>query len=133
MPQWKTRDATRLHSQLDDAEVSRRSKIAGHEPVVMNADDARSRNITDGDIVRVFNERGACLAGAVTTPDLLAGLVHLATGAWYRAAEPSTAASLELSGNYNVLTRDEGTSALGQGPSAQSVLVEIELYRAARD
>jgi biotin/methionine sulfoxide reductase len=31
-------------------------------------------------------------------------------------------------GNPNVLTRDEGTSRLGQGPVAQSCLVEIERW-----
>jgi biotin/methionine sulfoxide reductase len=31
-------------------------------------------------------------------------------------------------GNPNVLTRDVGTSALGQGPVAQSCLVEIEAW-----
>jgi len=122
--------STRLHSQLDDAQVSRLSKIAGHEPILMNAGDARARKICDGDVVRVFNGRGACLAGAVTTPDLLPGVAHLATGAWYMAEEAGAPGALELNGNPNVLTRDEGTSALGQGPSAQSLLVEVELYRA---
>ena len=36
--------------------------------------------------------------------------------------------SLDKHGNPNVLTRDKGTSSLGQGPTAHSLLVEIEKY-----
>jgi biotin/methionine sulfoxide reductase len=57
--------ATRLHSQYDHGAVSQDSKVQGREPIVLNVDDARDRGIEDGDVVRVFNERGACLAGAV--------------------------------------------------------------------
>jgi biotin/methionine sulfoxide reductase len=38
------------------------------------------------------------------------------------------AASLDKHGNPNVLTLDKGTSRLGQGPIAQTALVEIEKY-----
>jgi len=34
-------------------------------------------------------------------------------------------------GNPNVLTRDRGTSRLGQGPSCATTLVEIERYAGA--
>jgi len=50
----------------------------------------------------------------------------MATGAWYSAGPDA----LELSGNPNVLSFDAGTSRLAQGPSALSVLVEIERYGA---
>ena len=36
--------------------------------------------------------------------------------------------TLDKHGNPNVLTLDKGTSQLGQGPNAQSALVEIERY-----
>ena len=45
--------------------------------------DAAARGIADGDIVRLFNHRGACLAGAVLTDAVRPGVVQLATGAWY--------------------------------------------------
>ena len=60
--------ATRLHSQMDPAPVSRGDKVAGREPMRINPADAERRGIGDGDVVRVFNARGACLAGAVSTP-----------------------------------------------------------------
>jgi biotin/methionine sulfoxide reductase len=56
------------------------------------------------------------------TPDILAGVVALPTGAWFGAA----GGNMDPNGNPNVLTRDVGTSRLGQGTSAHSALVEVE-------
>ena len=75
--------ATRLHSQLDFGAYSQSRKIAGREPVRLNPADAARRGIADGDIVRLFNDRGACLAGAIVSDDVMAGVVQLSTGAWY--------------------------------------------------
>jgi biotin/methionine sulfoxide reductase len=120
--------ATRLHGQLDPVGPSRASKIQGREPIAIGPADAAARGIADGDIVRVFNDRGACLAGARITEGLLPGVVLLATGAWFDPEIPGEPGSLCVHGNPNVLTRDEGTSRLGQGPVAQSCLVEIERF-----
>ncbi|MDX1540888.1 MAG: molybdopterin-dependent oxidoreductase, partial [Geminicoccaceae bacterium] len=56
---------TKLHSQYDHGPLSRAAKVRGREPVLIHPDDAQARGIADGDLVRVFNERGACLGGAV--------------------------------------------------------------------
>jgi biotin/methionine sulfoxide reductase len=116
---------TRLHGQLDNGAVSGESKIAGREPIAMHPDDAAARGIADGDVVRVFNARGALLAGAVVTDKVRPGVVQLATGAWYDPETPGAVGALDRHGNPNVLTLDRGTSRLGQGPSAQSALVEV--------
>ncbi|MCC7347805.1 MAG: molybdopterin-dependent oxidoreductase, partial [Variibacter sp.] len=116
---------TRLHGQLDNGTVSGRSKIGGREPVWIHPADAAARGIVDGDIVRVFNERGAALAGALVTEAVRPGVVQLATGAWYDPETSGTIGALDRHGNANVLTQDVGTSKLGQGPSAQSALVEV--------
>jgi biotin/methionine sulfoxide reductase len=118
----------RLHSQFDNGSHSRDGKVAGREPIVINPADASARGIVDGDVVRVHNDRGACLAGAVVSNEIMPGVVRLATGAWYDPVEPG---GLDLHGNPNVLTPDRGTSSLAQGPSAHSCLVEIE--RASND
>ncbi|PRC43130.1 molybdopterin oxidoreductase, partial [Mycobacterium sp. ITM-2017-0098] len=57
--------ASRLHSQLDGGAASMQSKVAGREPIRMHPDDAARRGLADADVVRVFNDRGACLAGVV--------------------------------------------------------------------
>ena len=62
--------ATRLHSQLDFGGHSAASKHRGREVARMHPDDAAARGIADGDIIRLFNARGACLAGVRVTDDI---------------------------------------------------------------
>ena len=69
---------------------------------------------------------GACIAGAVLTDALMAGVVQLSAGAWYDPAEPGTPGSLDPHGNPNVLTLDKGSSRLAQATVANTALVEVE-------
>ena len=78
-------------------------------------------------MVRVHNSRGACLAGAIVSDTISAGVVSLSCGAWYDPADDGEQA-LCLHGNANVLTRDQGTSKLAQGPSSATALVEVERW-----
>jgi biotin/methionine sulfoxide reductase len=120
--------ASRLHSQLDGGATSRRSKVAGREPIRMHPDDAAERGLAAGDVVRVFNDRGACLAGVVLDDRVRTRVVQLATGAWFDPADPSDPDSLCVHGNPNVLTEDVGTSSLAQGCTGAHVLVEVQKY-----
>ena len=43
----------------------------------------------DGDVVRVHNARGSCLAGAIVSDAVSAGVVKLSCGAWYDPADAS--------------------------------------------
>lgn len=119
---------TRLHSQYDHGVTSQKSKINGREPVRIHSQDAAKRGISDGDVVRIFNDRGACLAGVKLSDDLRPGVIQLATGAWYDPSNAADPNSLEIHGNPNVLTRDKGTSKLAQAPSVNSCLVDVEVY-----
>ena len=65
---------TRLHSQYDHGITSRNAKIKDRAPARMNPLDAAKRNITHGDVIRLFNERGACLAGVVITEHIAQAL-----------------------------------------------------------
>ena len=81
------------------------------------------------DVVRVFNTRGACLAGVALDSQMREDTVSLPTGAWFK---PCPITGIELNGNPNVLTRDKGTSQLAQGPSAHTCLVQVERYQPSR-
>ena len=109
----------KLHSQLESALADREG--ARPETLVMHPDDAAARGIATGDLVRVFNTRGAAQARARVSDEIRAGVVALPTGAWY--GDPGN--GIDPHGNPNVLTRDVGTSRLGQGCSAQSALVDV--------
>jgi biotin/methionine sulfoxide reductase len=117
---------TRLHGQLDVGRVAAANRVAGREPILMHPRDAGARGLKDGEVVRVFNDRGAIAAGLRVTDELRPGVVAMATGAWWNPARPGATDAPCLHGNANVLTQDVGTSRLGQGSAAQSCLVEIE-------
>lgn len=123
--------STKLHSQYDHGIVSLENKIGGREPILLHPDDAAARGIAAGDIVRVHNARGACLAGARLEAGLLRGVAIMATGAWYDPLDPAEPGTLDKHGNPNVLTRDAGTSRLTQGCSAHTALVEVEKHAGA--
>ncbi|WP_196943184.1 molybdopterin-dependent oxidoreductase [Streptomyces sclerotialus] len=120
--------AHRLHSQYDHGTHSRSAKVRDREALTVNRQDAAARGIADGDVVRVYNDRGACLAGAVLSDDIRPGVLALPTGAWYDPAGTRADGSLDKHGNPNVLTRDIGTSRLAQGPTSGTTLVDIERY-----
>ena len=82
-PLWliSNQPATRLHSQLDFGAYSQASKRQGREVCTRHPDGAAARGIRDGDIVRLFNDRGACLASVALSDALRPDVVQLPTGA----------------------------------------------------
>ncbi|WP_434360376.1 trimethylamine-N-oxide reductase TorA [Parasalinivibrio latis] len=119
----------RLHSQLCSSTVYRATwSVADREPCYISKADADARGIKSGDIVRVFNERGQVLAGAVVTEDYSAGVCRLHEGAWYSPLEGGKPGTICTFGDPNVLTMDKGTSKLAQATSAHTALVEIEKF-----
>ena len=113
----------KLHSQLESAIADVPSERPA--PLKINPLDAASRSINENDLVCVFNSRGACLSRAQISDEVRQGVVSLPTGAWFDPDENG----LDRQGNPNILTKDQGTSQLGQGCSAHTTLVQVELYR----
>ncbi len=89
---------------------------------MINLKDATARNIQDGDVVRVFNQRGACLGGATLSELKRPDVIQISTGAWF---DPDTERGFCRGGNPKVLKLDKGTFRLAQGPIAHSCLVTI--------
>ena len=118
---------TRLHSQYDFGKTSRDAKIDGREAIRIHPRDAEARGIADGDIVRVFNDRGATLAGAVVTDRVRPGVVVLPTGAWYDPADPPGRQSGRAWQSERAHA-GRGHVHAAQGTSAHSCLVEVERY-----
>ena len=118
----------RLHSQMCESDEYRATyTVQGREPVFLSPADARQRGISDGDLVRVFNDRGQLLAGAVVSDHFPTGVIRIQEGAWYGPTDASIGA-LDTYGDPNTLTLDVGTSRLAQAPSANTCLVEIEVF-----
>ncbi|MFE2745736.1 molybdopterin-dependent oxidoreductase [Streptomyces scopuliridis] len=122
--------ATRLHSQFDVGALSMAAKVEGREAVELHPDDAAARAVRDGDLVRIFNDRGAVLAGAVLTEGVRPGVLRLPTGAWFDPVpqQDPNQPPLCAHGNPNTLTADIPTSRLTQGCTGQHALVQAEKY-----
>lgn len=112
----------RLHSQLETGPASLADKRHGREQLRLNPADAADRAIADGQTVRLWNRRGACLATARLCPATAPGVAILPTGAWLTPLGDGT----EAAGNPNVLTLDIGSSRFGQGCAAHTCLVRVE-------
>jgi biotin/methionine sulfoxide reductase len=110
----------KLHSQLQAAVEDTND----YAVLVMNPKDADARGISRGDLIKIWNSRGCCLATLELQETILPGVVSMATGAWFSPGEDG----LDISGNPNVLTADTGTSDLGQGSAAHNIEVQIEIY-----
>ena len=120
--------ADKLHSQLDHSPHAKATKVKGRQPVTLHPEDAAARGIAEGDLLRVFNDRGACLASARLSDRIRRGVVRLSTGAWFDPEDSGSNVPLEKHGNPNALTLDIGSSKLSQGCIAQTCLVEIERF-----
>jgi biotin/methionine sulfoxide reductase len=118
---------TRLHSQLDNGDEAKGSKIQRREPCTLHPETAKDLGVESGDVVRIYNRRGACLAGVTLSSGIHPGCVSLATGAWF---DPQHVAGgvLEVHGNPNVLTIDKGTSTLAQASIGHTCLVHVEKW-----
>ncbi|ACA87790.1 trimethylamine-N-oxide reductase TorA [Shewanella woodyi] len=127
----------RLHSQMcESAEFRETYAVKGREPVYMSPADAKQRGIKSGDIVRVFNDRGQLLAGAVVSNNYPQGVIRIQEGAWYGpvGADGSKEGGAKVGalcsyGDPNTLTMDIGTSKLAQACSAYTCLVDFEKYK----
>jgi len=100
-------------------------------PVRINPQDAAERGIHDGDIVKVFNARGAVLCSAHVTERMRPGSVHsYEAGAKYDPIEPGKAGSIDKGGCINLLTSARMVSKNAPGEANNSCLVEISKWEA---
>ncbi len=110
---------TRAHSSFDN-----NPWLKDLEPqrLWLNTDDARSRGIEDGQMVRVFNDRGETLIPAKVTQRIMPGVVSLGQGAWYQPDEKGR----DRAGSANVLTQDRYSP--GGAFPFNTNLVEVERF-----
>lgn len=120
--------SNRLHSQLNNTSLRKKYAVANREPIWINTKDAKAKGIKSGDIVRVFNERGQILTGAIVTDGLKEGIVRVQEGAWYDPMKKGKIGTLCKNGSANLLTMDIPTSELADGNSSNTALVNIEKY-----
>jgi trimethylamine-N-oxide reductase (cytochrome c) len=119
---------SRLHSQLNGTVLREGYAVAGREPCMINPVDAEARGIVDGDVVRVFNDRGQILAGAVVTDAVRPSVVVVNEGGWYDPVDGGQVGALDAYGDVNTLTPDIATSKLANGNSGHTCLADVEKF-----
>jgi anaerobic selenocysteine-containing dehydrogenase len=130
-PRW------RVHAELDDVSWLREiptCKVKGwdnylYEPVWINPVDALSRQIDNGDIVKVFNERGAVLGGAYLTERIMPGVISQDHGARY---DPIVPGELDRGGSNNTICPYNGPSKNAAGEVTSGFLVQLEKVTVAQ-
>jgi trimethylamine-N-oxide reductase (cytochrome c) len=120
----------RVHAQCDDITWTREAptcKVMGsdgykYEPCWLHPSEAEKRGIQNGDIIKVFNERGIVLAGAYVTERLRPGVAYVDHGARH---DPIKTGEIERGGAINTITPEEITSENCVGQIGGGYLVEV--------
>jgi molybdopterin guanine dinucleotide-containing S/N-oxide reductase-like protein len=98
-------------------------------PVRIHPTDAMARGIKDGDIVKIFNDRGTVLCIVEVTERIKPGVAHSYYGSGkYDPLEPGNPASIDKGGCVSILTPYRVLSRNAPGMAPNSCLVEIETW-----
>lgn len=124
-PRW------RCHANLDDVSWLREiptCKVVGpdgyqYEPVWINPKDAAMLGITDGDVVKVYNDRGWVLGGAIVTERITPGVLYQDHGA---RLDPIEVGVSDRAGSNNLICPTMTTSKYVAGEVTSGFLVGIE-------
>ncbi len=128
-PRW------RQHVQHDDVPWLREiptCKIKGYdgymyEALWINPKDAAERGIEQGDIVKIFNERGIVLGGAYVTERITSGAVYQDHG----ARVDLIADGIDRGGSNNLISPERGQSPNAWGQCTSGFLVEVKKLEAS--
>jgi molybdopterin guanine dinucleotide-containing S/N-oxide reductase-like protein len=117
------------HSQYVDVPWTRevRPYIIGfdgyaYSPIWINPVDADARGIKDGDIVRVYNERGSVLAGAMVTEKVMPQAIRFDKA----GGDDQISPDINRGGNPNSINVTPPMHKHGYGLACQYYLAEVE-------
>jgi trimethylamine-N-oxide reductase (cytochrome c) len=92
----------------------------------INPIDANARGITEGNVVKISNERGEILAGAHVTERARPGMVRCTFGAPYRPAQPPGTPFMDTMGVASLISPNNPTSKYATGLANGWFLVQVE-------
>jgi len=124
-PRW------RVHAQLDDIPWLREiptCKVTGpdgyqYEPVWINPKDAAKLGVGDGDVVKIYNDRGWVLGGVYVTERIMPGVVYQDHGA---RLDPIVLGESDRGGANNLICPSATTSSNCPGEVTSGYLVAVE-------
>jgi len=124
----------RTHAQNDDITWTREiptCKVKGYdgymyEPVWIHPTDAARRGIRSGDIVKLYNERGTVLGGAIVWERIMPGVVSQDHGARTDMIATGPDEYIDRGGANNLISPENGISQNCWGMATSGYLVEVE-------
>ena len=124
-PRW------RVHANLDDVTWLREietCKVKGpdgylYEPVWINPVDARDKGIKNGDVVKIFNDRGWVLGGAYVTERIMPGSIYQDHGA---RMDPIKVGEADRGGANNLIAPSEVAMKNTNAEVTSGYLVDFE-------
>jgi trimethylamine-N-oxide reductase (cytochrome c) len=97
-----------------------------YEPVWIHPEDAKKRDIENGDIVRIYNERGSVLGGAIVWERIMPGAISQDHGARADFIITEDGTYIDRGGANNLISPENGTSQNCWGMATSGYLVDIE-------
>lgn len=111
----------RVHSTHDNNDWL---EEAFPQRLFINPLDAQARGLADGDLARVYNQRGAMVLPCRVTERILPGVVDIPQGAWWTPDQDG----VDRRGSVNVLTSARWTP-LAFGTAQHTIMVQVERER----
>lgn len=111
----------RTHSTYGNLSKSRE---AHHQVLWLNDLDAKARDIRNGDLVGIFNDRGRVHVEVRVTPRIMPGVASLPQGAWLEWNEDG----VDVGGSNNTLASAHKTP-VAKGNCNHTALVQVELVK----
>jgi trimethylamine-N-oxide reductase (cytochrome c) len=117
-------------SWLNEVKDHRVLKEDGHYYWIfrINSKDAANRGIEEGDLVKVFNDRGAVICAAQVTERLPSGTVHSYESCADYLPLGKPGESPDIAGCINILTPSRFITKKSSGMAPNSCLVEVEKF-----
>lgn len=96
---------------------SAQQRIAGEQYLTLHPEDANKRGITDGQLVRIFNDRGSFQAVARVSERTMPGVVVAPLGYWRKLSRSASTVNAVNSSRF---------ADLGNAPTFSDTLVEVD-------
>ena len=100
---------------------------------MINRQDALSRGIENGQLIRLRNDRGAVVCAAVVTDRIRPGVVHAFESSAVYAPVGAAGESDDRGGCINVLTSKQFQTEMTNASAPNSCLIEIERWESRRN
>src|SRR2546426_768741 len=98
--------------------LSAQQRVAGEQYLTIHPEDANKRGITDGHLVRIFNDRGSFQAVARVSERTMPGVVVAPLGYWRKLSRSASTVNMVNSSTL---------ADLGNAPTFSDTLVEVAI------